>query len=300
VSPAHFAEHLAVLRREANVMPLADLIAARLEARRLDRAVAITFDDGYVDNLQRAKPLLDRYDLPATVFVVTGATGDARGFWWDELARLILEPPSLPDRFELRIGDGIVRSCSIRPEPGAAPSKRRLELHFRIYDWLVLLPERQRLEVLDQLAAVVETPAMEKRIDDGAMSANEILALADGGLVEIGAHTVTHPRLVRLEPVSQRWELARSKAACEAVLGRPVRQFSYPFGSHDPKLARLVADVGFGCACTTVRDLVHRRTRPHLVPRVKVDDCDGEAFARQLRRAFSRRETSRERPRHGR
>ena len=53
-------------------------------------AVAVTFDDGYVDNLKFAKPRLESAGVPATVFVTTGQIGRAGEFWWDELARIVL------------------------------------------------------------------------------------------------------------------------------------------------------------------------------------------------------------------
>ena len=63
----------------------------------------ITFDDGYADNLHNAKPLLEHYDIPATVFVVSGYVGHEREFWWDELERLLLQPRTLPESLCLYI-----------------------------------------------------------------------------------------------------------------------------------------------------------------------------------------------------
>ena len=54
------------------------------------REVAITFDDGYRDNLTSAKPILERAEAPATVFITMDRLGAAREFWWDELAHMCL------------------------------------------------------------------------------------------------------------------------------------------------------------------------------------------------------------------
>ena len=69
VSPAHFAEHLAVIKRMGRAMPLRELATALRSGRRLRDAIVVTFDDGYADNLRAARPILDRHDVPATVFV---------------------------------------------------------------------------------------------------------------------------------------------------------------------------------------------------------------------------------------
>src|SRR6266545_4224534 len=71
VSPERFAEDLEWIRRYAHPLPLAQVCDA-LAGRKLPRGTAaVTFDDGYVDVLDEARPLLERFDVPATVFVVS-------------------------------------------------------------------------------------------------------------------------------------------------------------------------------------------------------------------------------------
>ena len=103
VSKTHFAEHLEYLRRHYHPMSLQDLKTA-ISAGKIPRyGVVVTFDDGYADNLWNAKPILERYDVPATVFVTTGYVGQNREFWWDDLERLLLLPEKLPEKLELNI-----------------------------------------------------------------------------------------------------------------------------------------------------------------------------------------------------
>src|SRR6185369_2424037 len=69
VAPLHFAEQLDVLRKRAYAMRLQELTAALCDGNIAPRSVVLTFDDGYVDNLETARPLLEHHDIPATVFI---------------------------------------------------------------------------------------------------------------------------------------------------------------------------------------------------------------------------------------
>jgi peptidoglycan/xylan/chitin deacetylase (PgdA/CDA1 family) len=80
-APQHFADHLEVLRKGNRPMSLHALCTALPDGKMPDRAVVVTFDDGYADNLHNAKALLERRDVPATVFVTTGYLGSPREFW---------------------------------------------------------------------------------------------------------------------------------------------------------------------------------------------------------------------------
>jgi len=102
-TPEHFAEHLEYLSEQYNPITLVEMSLALKTGKIPDKSVVITFDDGYADNLLNAKPVLERYGIPATVFVTTGSVGSAKEFWWDDLERLLLLPDELPDRLELII-----------------------------------------------------------------------------------------------------------------------------------------------------------------------------------------------------
>ncbi len=90
VSPASFARQMAFLKRTgAQVIPVADLIEAFRSGRRLpSRAVALTFDDGFANNVTYAFPVLQQYHYPATIFVVTGWIGRPGYMTWDQIHAL--------------------------------------------------------------------------------------------------------------------------------------------------------------------------------------------------------------------
>ncbi|HKG20807.1 MAG TPA: polysaccharide deacetylase family protein, partial [Blastocatellia bacterium] len=116
-----------------------------------------------------------------------------------------------------------------------------------------------------------------------ALTGEEIAELSRGSLVEVGCHTVTHPQLSSLDTDSQRREISRSKARLEEILARPVTSFAYPYGrecDYTSETVGLVQEAGFDCACTTSVAPVGRDADPFRLPRVQVQDMDGESFAR--------------------
>ena len=112
VSPRHFSEQLEVLTEYGTPLGLSRFIQALNRGRLPPRPIVVTFDDGYIDNLSHATPLLERYEVPATIFLVSGAMGRRREFWWDELERVLLQPGPLPKDLQLTIA-GNLQSWSL-------------------------------------------------------------------------------------------------------------------------------------------------------------------------------------------
>jgi peptidoglycan/xylan/chitin deacetylase (PgdA/CDA1 family) len=303
VTPQHFAEHLEVLGEYYRPMSLQQVAQGLSNASLLNRAVAVTFDDGYADNLYDAKPLLECYDIPATVFVAAGYIRQNREFWWDELERLLLQPGRLPERLSLtvqgkyhewRLGEaafyreaGFERHRRWHVEAIDDPTFRHT-LYQTLYRLLRPLPAEERQQVLDSLmdwAGMQPTARPSHR----ALTPDEVIRLAGGGLVEVGAHTVTHPVLSALATEEQRSEIYSSKVRLEEMEGRPVTSFSYPYGSQSDYTAEtvsIVQETGFTCACSNFGDVVWRGTDPFQLPRFLVRDWDGGEFARRLEAWF--------------
>jgi peptidoglycan/xylan/chitin deacetylase (PgdA/CDA1 family) len=118
VTPDHFAEQMEMLSRHANPVSLKKLVHHLKEGSLPPKSVAVTFDDGYVDNLYEAKPVLEKYAIPATVFVCTGYAG--KEFWWDEVERLIRSSRAELGAFRLEVdgNDFVWEQPDASPEAG--------------------------------------------------------------------------------------------------------------------------------------------------------------------------------------
>lgn len=266
-SPRHFAEHLEVLR--GRVCRLAELPVSGSSRR-----VAISFDDGYADALHAARPLLEKNAAPATVFVTTGGPQDGRPFWWDELEGLLAPSRALPEQLALS-----TRGSLHRFELRGSDARERLSL--ALHRLLGALEGDERREPLEALRAWtgVELPIA---ACDRALDREELGRLAAGDLIEIGAHTVSHPRLPELAFAAQEREIRGSHDFLAAVLGRRPTSFAYPHGLQRAATRRIVREAGFARACTSAPGVVRTRTDPMRLPRVEAPDCNGESFARWL------------------
>jgi peptidoglycan/xylan/chitin deacetylase (PgdA/CDA1 family) len=282
VSPLRFAEQMEVLRRQFTVLPMSKLASEIAGGRMPYRSVAVTFDDGYADNLETAKPILERHDIPATVFATTGEVGRTEEFYWDECERLF--QTVAPRGRRLRLGTPDVDREWTLGAPGS-PARRRalLEVCEVIRG---LAPEERRCAVT-RIRGWAGASA-EVRPTHRAMTDDELACLSSGGLIEVGAHTENHPALTELPWDQQLAEIANSKSRLEAVLGRAVEGFAYPYGLHDARSVDAAQSAGFRWACTTEEHAARHASEPLRLPRFDLGNCDGDAFERTLWRAFGR------------
>ena len=275
---------------------LVRLIRTGIPAPR--RAVVVTFDDGYADNLYQAKPLLEQHEIPATVFVTTIYTETQREFWFDELEQLVLTPGRLPctlhiDRREIRIhadlGDAeeySVADChrySAWAFRECCDPTARHRLFRTLHDSLKPLYHDLRLAAIGWLQEWSGS-SLTVRNSHRPLSSDELTRLGEGKLIEIGAHSDTHPVLSSLPAALQRKEIVQCKTYLENLLGCPVTSFAYPYG-HPNDFTRETADIlieaGFECACSTIHGQVGRGADLFQLPRVYVGNWDKETFRRR-------------------
>jgi peptidoglycan/xylan/chitin deacetylase (PgdA/CDA1 family)/SAM-dependent methyltransferase len=277
VAPPEFREHMETLREEYEPVSLGALARELARERVPDGAVAVTFDDGYVDSLRAASPVLAELEIPATFFVTTEHLDAPGEFWWDVLERLMLAGGSLPPVFRLS------KNGSTRVIPTATSEERR-HAHAVLHQLLVPAPLEERQRLLDVLAEWCGRPLV-PRPSERSLLREELLRLAARPGHEVGAHTLHHLALSSQPLDVRRHEIAEGRAVLERVLGRTVSSFAYPFGDVDAVSVDLVGAAGFEAAVTCEEALVHPGAHPLRLPRFEIRG--GEAFASRLRRIFA-------------
>ena len=304
VPPQRFAEHIEYMAQRFAVVSLDELVEKR--DQHPDRCVVVTFDDGYADNLYKAKPILEKYRVPATVFVASGNLGQDREFWWDELERILLHPSLLPPTLRLQI-TGAERKWELggaarySPEDCSAHSgwnvlsRETPTARHRAYRELCALlrplSETERGKVLEPLRAWsgVETGVRETH---RCLTPAEVASLASGSLVDVGAHTVSHTMLSTLSLPEQRTEILESRDRLEDLLHRPVKAFAYPYGTksdYTRETPTLVREAGFSVACSNFPDVITTVEDVYQLPRFIVRDWGKETFARSIEDWFEGR-----------
>jgi peptidoglycan/xylan/chitin deacetylase (PgdA/CDA1 family) len=252
---ADFDALLAHLKGRFSVLPLGDAVD-RLHRGALPRAaLAITFDDGYADNLSVAAPLLRKHGVPATLFIATGYLDG--GIMWNDrvIAAFRSTSKTKIDLTERGLG---VYATTTDGERRAGMDALLRELKYRAS------AERERLAqaVLD--AADVAVPASPMLTSDGVRS------LASYG-IDVGAHTITHPILARTSAGDAWREIAEGKRALESIAGRPVTLFAYPNGKpgddYGGEHVRMVREAGFIAAVSTAWGAAHRAIDRMQLPR---------------------------------
>jgi len=255
VPPALFDAQLAWLRQECAVVPLETLLESAPESLP-ERAVALTFDDGYVDNLAVVAPILRKHELPATFFLTTRWLDDRGEYWWD-----LLERVTVTDAERARMHDLMVHAT---------------------------LEERDAL--VAEIAGRQSAGAPRVR----PMMADEVRQLAAEPRVAVGAHSVNHLALPNQSREVVRREIEESCAALERVVGRPVSLFAYPYGAYDrPSAAVVRASCRWGICCDQrpLAESFDAATVPRLeVKRWEVPELAARIESRlRLRTAPSRR-----------
>lgn len=267
-----FRWQMELLARCFHVMPLHGALQAVAAGKVPQRAVCITFDDGYRSIHELALPVLREFDLPATVFVTSGYIGQG-SMWNDRIIDAIQTLPAGP--LDLAdVGLGIYQLNEI--------GQRRHVLEALI-ERSKYLPPVARASLADRLAGLAGAA-----LEHGPMLTHDMILDLDRNGIEIGAHTVSHPILTSLGDDAARQEIVGGKVQLEAVLGKPVRLFAYPNGKvgkdYDARHVAMVREAGFEAAFTTAAGSFSRGQDRFQLPRSRPWDTAPLTFGLRLLR----------------
>lgn len=267
VSPKNFEEQLQLLKKHYRVLPLHDFIDLMNNNKLQPNDVCITFDDGYADNLYKAAPLLQKYDVPATFFITTGMIGSISEVWWDQLEQLFFL--------------GAYQKSAIQIEKGLKSEKwllNRIENKIEAYDAfcekLKGYSPKKIYQILDCLSNSIYS-----RDTHRFLSFEELKSFSTYPQVTLGAHTVNHPRLSILSDEQQLNEIINSKENLESILGDSIHFFSYPYGGNEDfneKTKDITQKLGFKAGLANTQEDCGSISDYYSIPRRLVRNWSGE------------------------
>jgi peptidoglycan/xylan/chitin deacetylase (PgdA/CDA1 family) len=267
---ARFEEQIEFLSREYVVLPLADVLARlRSSAPLPERVACITFDDGFLNVYSTAFPVLARYEMPSTVFLVTKLIGTRQPAWPERVYDVVVKT----SRPVVKFAGSSWPLKSVRQREAA---------YVGITELLKAMEDERRERHMAELLTDLGGPTrIEADSPLATMNWEEIDQLWKTRLVAFGSHTHTHPILSRCTPAQQLEELMTSRRILLEHLGS-ADLFAYPNGGHadfTQVTQQLVKDAGYHCGLSTLYGLNAATTDIYALRRVNVGaDADMGEF----------------------
>jgi peptidoglycan/xylan/chitin deacetylase (PgdA/CDA1 family) len=275
---AVFDRQMALLARKFTPVSLDDvLLFVKGEKELTGWPVAVTFDDGFLDNLLVASPVLDRYGIRAAFYLTVGLIGSSESPWYSRIRHAILK--SQRHSWQSSMQQRTFDLSSAAAREGAL---------LAAYDSCAHLVKGAQSEAINTIERElgVERVLPPSRL---MMNWDEALALQRAGHI-VGSHTMTHPNVAHVKQESDlRDELAESKRVIEERLDIAVSHFSYPHPALTPqwneRTVEATRDAGYATAVTTSKGPVRQGSNPLALKRINAPRAEHE-FLWNLERAF--------------
>lgn len=237
-------------------------------ARAHKPLLAISFDDGALDNYQFARPVLAELGLRASFYIPVANVEERRAPWHDRLGFALMRSAAQARKAGAAALDGLLSPFGVSAKDFEAVLPQDL---IQIASAGVVTAKSLTPAARDAALEALEQALGGDQVPDfaGLMSWDQVRELHRDGH-EIGSHSLTHPLLPDLPDARVRDEVEGSRRELSRILGAEVRSFCYPNGSYDARALRAVADAGYECAVTTTWGL-NRKQPPFELARCDMD-----------------------------
>jgi len=277
LSPAVFERQMRYLRRNYRIVSLPQLCQELRNGAAVAPTVAITFDDGYRDLYRHAFTVLQKYQIPATIYLIGESMETGECPWYDRIFVALEHAPETHLEVELD---------SSRQFGLTSPAERR-QAAWEIVCYLRTLPDAKRREWCAAFDRRMRPPRV--HLENRMLDWSQVRTMQAAG-VHFGAHTMTHPSVARLAPTEFEEELLASRKLLEAGLETAVEHFAYPFGKTADCLSSsetMLSGYGYRSAVTTREGINSFETDLFRLNRMQIgDDASIALFAFNVARMF--------------
>jgi peptidoglycan/xylan/chitin deacetylase (PgdA/CDA1 family) len=242
VSLSRFTEQIAYFSQNYTPMSFERFLTNPAKMKASKKALIVTFDDGYKDNLLYALPVLKKYQVPAIIYVATKYACGDHDMWWYEVWAMCHENLKISFKWEERFFNLSLKT--MEEKMGAFTEIRSLLLGNSLGG------QKRIMELLRK-----DLGCTPRTYPDAVLTWDEIKQLDQEPLITIGAHTANHPCLATLSRDEAKREMLIGKQLLEEKLDHEVTHFAYPFGGYNDAGLReyeLAKECGFRTAVTTL------------------------------------------------
>jgi peptidoglycan/xylan/chitin deacetylase (PgdA/CDA1 family) len=259
VGPKAFEHLLGWLKKHFDCVSLMEILQPGKV--RSDRPkITLTFDDGWRDNAVNAFPLLQKYQVPASIFLSTDFIGSRQRFWWESIGETLWG--SHGERARKQLIDCLQQIGRPLPVPFDELDVERRSL--------VLLHFLQSLKTLSPQDLNRLTDECPDESLPQALDWHQVRSLEASGLVRFGPHGASHAILTGLDDQHLHEELSRSRDALLNGCNRPLPVYCYPNGDNDARVRQQVCEHDFPFALGTGTGIYRRHCDPLNLPRFGV------------------------------
>lgn len=252
------------IARDYEVVGLDVLFSDEQQPKTGKKRICLTFDDGYLDNLTTALPILEKYKVPATFYIISEGLVTDGFIVWTDLLDLILRSTTANylqlgnHRFERNNG---VFICPELANVG-------------ISDYLKTLGVEKYALLADLAANLEGIEALKQQFPDywKLMNASELKQFAQSPYVTIGSHTKVHHNLANIDLALAESELMQSKHELETVLGQEIQSIAYPDGSYNEAVKNTAEKAGYTTQLAVDYRCTNDREDKRILPRLSISN----------------------------
>jgi len=258
-----FEEHLSYLSRHYKIIRLTDAVERFQRGTKLpNRSVVITIDDGYKDFYEIAFPVLQKFNVPATIYLVTDFVNENCWIWTDK-ARYVLCRTKM-ERLDIEI-------CGTKFDQALGGPDSRLILAGALNTELKRLSDEDKDARIAGLAKALKVDIPDRPTEGyRAFGWDDARKMAAAG-IEVGSHTATHPILTNVASSRLESELRIAKSAIEGNLEKSAAHFCYPNGNASKRERDAADAAGYASAVTTEIRLCENGDDRFMLPRIDAE-----------------------------
>lgn len=278
ISESLFEKQVKYLKQNFNVVTMNEIVSTLVQGKRIKpKTVAITFDDGYLDNYKNAFPILKKNSVPATIYLATGLISRNTMFWWDQIIELVKRSSLKTINLDL-------------PDIGFHHFKQRVvakkEKQYLINLLVKKIKESERTNpeiIIEKISHIlnvdknlIQKPKM--------MTWEQIIEMSNWG-ISFGGHTDNHLDLGKVDLQTAREEICKSIIKIEQQINKKVDGFAYPFGmpnNYSEEIIDILRSIGISHACVAYHYNFFLKNSIYEIPRYSPTNSTIYIFARDL------------------